>query len=281
MIRCIQWAFDAILRSNVGSVIYASVFATLLAACGAPGMKPTAPGAVAERPAADQPVTTEARRIARSHVELGAAYLQASKMGTAMEEARLAVALDPSYAPGYHLLGEVHMFLDEKDAAQKAFEAAIARAPGDPDINNTYGWFLCANGRERDGLALLAKSARNPFNASPARPATNAGLCYLRLKDEKSAADRFAKALSLDPTNSVAAFHLGEIAYRQGDYARARDLATELNQNNAPTPESVWLGLRAERKLGNRASEATYVAQLRNKFRSSRQYQDYLAGRFE
>jgi type IV pilus assembly protein PilF len=266
-----------LIRSIVGPLSAA----VLLVACSAPGMKTASPGEVAERPAADQPVTTEVRRVARAHVELGTAYLQASKMGTAMEEARLAIAIDPAYAPGYHLLGQVHMFLEEKDAAQKAFDAALARAPGDPDINNTYGWFLCVNGREQDGLAMLAKSAQNPFNTTPTRPLTNSGLCYLRLKDEKNAADRFAKALQADPTNSVAAYQLGEIAFHQGDYARARDLATELNQNSEPTPESVWLGLRAERKLGNQEAEATYVAQLRNKFRSSKQYQDYLAGRFE
>ena len=265
------------IRSIVGPLSVA----VLLAACSAPGVKMASSGEVAERPAADQPVTTDARRIARSHVELGTAYLQASKMGTAMEEAKIAIAVDPSYAPAYHLLGQVHMFLEEKDAARQAFDAALARAPGDPDINNTYGWFLCVNGREQEGLAMLAKSAQNPFNTTPTRPLTNAGLCYLRLKDEKSAADRFAKALVVDSTNTVAAYQLGEIAYRQGDYARARDLATELNQNGEPTPESVWLGLRVERKLGNREAEATYVAQLRNKFRGSQQYQDYLAGRFE
>ncbi len=252
----------------------------LLSACGTPGLNASL-GGVAERPEADQPVRTEARRIARSHVELGTAYLRASKFGTALEEARVAIAIDPGYAPGYHLLGQVHMFLDEKDAAQRAFDAALSRAPGDPEINNTYGWFLCASGREQDGLVMLAKSAQNPFNQRATQPLTNEGLCYLRLKDERSAADRFAKALSIDPTNTVAMYQLGEIAYRQGDYQRARDMATELNQSGEPSAESVWLGLRAERKLGNREAEATYVAQLRNKFRNSRQYQDYLAGRFE
>lgn len=252
----------------------------LLSACSTPGVD-SASGGGAERPAADQPVRTEVRRAARSHVELGTAYLQASRFGTALEEARTAIAIDPSYAPGYHLLGRVHMYLNEKDAAQKAFEAALARAPGDPDINNTYGWFLCVSGREQDGLAMLAKSAQNPFNPKPTQPLTNEGLCYLQLKDEKAAAERFARALQVDPTNTVAMYQLGEIAYRQGDYPRARDLATELNQNSEPTAASVWLGLRVERKLGNRAAEATYVAQLRNKFRDSQQYQDYLAGRFE
>jgi len=253
-----------------------------LAGCNTPGAPTSAAGSdVSERPAADQPVTTQARRIASSHVELGTAYLQASKMGTAIEEAHYAIAIDPSYAPGYHLLGQVHMYLNENEAAQRAFQEALARAPGDPDINNTYGWFLCVNGREQEGLALLQKAAQNPFNTTPARPVTNAGLCYLRMKDEKAAADQFARALVLDPANTVAAYQLGEIAYRQGDYVRARDFVTELNQANEPTAESVWLGLRVERKLGNREAEAAYVAQLRNKFRTSRQYQDYLAGRFE
>lgn len=260
---------------RIGVVLFG---AWLLAACAGGGEWR---GEGAERPSADQPVTTEARRVARSHVELGTAYLSAGRFGTAMEEARLAVRIDPSYAPAHHLLGQVYVHLDENPQAQSAFERALSLAPGDPELSNTFGWFLCATGHEKEGLAWLAKSAANPFYDSPTRPHTNSGLCYLRLKNDEAAASSFARALVLDNRNATAAYNLAAIAYRKGEFQHARDMITELNRSESPTAESVWLGLRVEHKLGNREAEASYVAQLRKGFESSQQYQDYLAGRFE
>lgn len=256
----------------------------LLAACAsAPSGPPAAKVAEgeAERPVSEQPVVTDQRRMARSHVELGNAYLQSGRIGTAMEEARVSVAIDPSYAPAQLLLASVHALLDEKPAAQKAFEAAVAVAPGDPEVNNAYGWFLCTNGREKEGLERLAKAQQNPFYTTPTRPATNAGLCMLRMKDEKGAASQFAKAYTLDPSNTVALFNLAELAFKQGDFTRARALVTELNQRSEVSAESVWLGLRIERKLGHQEAMESYAQKLKGRFPDSQQYQDYLAGNFE
>ena len=235
----------------------------------------------AERPAADQPATTEARKIARAHVELGVAYLEINRLGTAMEEARLAVLVDPAYAPAHQLLAEVYARLDEKPQALASFEKALSLAPGDPDLSNTFGWFLCSTGREKEGLEWLAKSAANPFNTTLSQPYTNSGLCQLRLKNDTAAAASFARALAIDGNNATAAFNLAAIAYRKGDLIQARALITELIRSEKPTADAVWLGIRVEHKLGNKEAEASYIAQLRKGFESSQQYLDYQAGRFE
>ncbi|WP_341679433.1 tetratricopeptide repeat protein [Niveibacterium sp. SC-1] len=125
------------------------------------------------------------------------------------------------------------------------------------------------------------RSKQNPFYTTPTRPATNAGLCLLRAKDEKGAAAQFAKAYTLDPSNTVALFNLAELAYKQGDFNRARGLVTELNQRSDVNPEIVWLGLRIERKLGHQDAMESYAQKLKGRFPDSQQYQDYLAGNFE
>ena len=48
-----------------------------------------------------------------------------------------------------------------------------------------------------------------------------------------------------------------------------------------PTAESLWLALRIERKLGDRAAEIKQSAELRRRFPGSKEYQDLLKGRFE
>ncbi len=253
--------------------------AAALSACSTPSSQGGA--GVADRPSTDQPVTTEARKRSRAHVELGNEYVKAGRLGVAMEEARIAVQEDPTYAAAHHLQALVHMYLDEQKAAQSAFERALSLAPGDPEINNSFGWFLCNGGQEQRGLELLAKAAQNPYYETPTRPYTNSGLCYLKLKNDDAARGQFARAVALDPNNATALFNLASIAYRKGELQKARDLVTDLNRIGEPTAASVWLGLRIEHKLGNREAEAAYVAQLRRRFATSQEYQDYLQERFD
>lgn len=48
-----------------------------------------------------------------------------------------------------------------------------------------------------------------------------------------------------------------------------------------PTAEMVWLLLRIERHLGNKAAEASLATQLRRKYPDSPEYQALLKGDFE
>ncbi|NML24158.1 type IV pilus biogenesis/stability protein PilW [Zoogloea dura] len=234
-----------------------------------------------ERPVSEMPVQTDARRKAKVHVELGQAYFQAGRFGVALDEARAAAGYDSGYAPAYQLMGQVHMYLEENPVAEASFEHARRLAPGDPEIMNSYGWFLCSTGKERAGLALLTTAVRNPYYQTPARALTNIGLCHLRLKDDAAAEPYFIRALEADDTNLPAIYHLASITYRRGAYEAARRYVAALHKLGEPTAESLWLGIRIERRLGDRAAEATLVQQLRRRFPASPEFQAFQQGQYQ
>lgn len=234
-----------------------------------------------ERPVSEMPVQTDARRKAKVHVELGQAYFQAGRFGVALDEARAAAGYDSGYAPAYQLMGQVHMYLEENPVAEASFEHARRLAPGDPEIMNSYGWFLCSTGKERAGLELLTTAARNPYYQTPARALTNIGLCHLRLKDDAAAEPYFIRALEADDTNLPAIYHLASITYRRGAYEAARRYVAALHKLGEPTAESLWLGIRVERRLGDRAAEATLVQQLRRRFPASPEFQAFQQGQYQ
>ncbi len=259
----------------------AAAVAALVVLSGCAGIAVPPIGDAAQRPAAELPTTSDAQAAAKIHVELGTAYFQARRFGVALDEARVAQAFDPNYAPTYHLMGQVYMFLEEPDSARRSFEQAARLAPGDPEINNSYGWFLCVTSHEKDGLERLAAAARNPYYKTPTRPYTNAGLCHLRLKDDASAEAQFIRAAQADPNNALARFHLAAIAYRRGALVAARHYLRELHELAEPTPDSLWLGIRIERGAGNRDSEEAYAAQLKSRFPTSPEYEKFSKGQFE
>lgn len=254
-------------------------FALFLGAC-AGGGRPV-PKKDAEVPVSQQASVGSAQGRAKTHTELGTLYYQAGNMQIASQEARIALDSDPNYAPGYNLLGLIHLYLREMPQAQDNFERASRLAPGDPEIANNYGWLLCQSGRENEALQLFMLSARNPLYKTPTKPYTNAGLCALRLKDEKGAEEYFQRAAQADASNAQAIFHLADMLYRRGDYAIARKYVAEVMRLNPPNAESLWLALRIERKLGDRSAEASYASQLRRGFAGTPQHQALMQGKFE
>ena len=233
------------------------------------------------RPLSDLTPATPAQARARVHVDLGMAYFEIGRYDVALDEAKIALGDSPDYAPAFHLLGLAYMLVEEYAAAGENFERALRLAPGDPDFNNSYGWFLCLRGREREGLERLAVAARNPYYRHPARPLTNAGLCHLRLADDGAAEAQFQRALQADPDNGQVLYQLAAIAYRGGRLEPARTYLVRLHQRLGPNPASAWLGLRTERRLGNHDAEASYAAQLRSRFAQSEEYQLMTRGKFE
>ncbi len=238
-------------------------------------------GAAPTRPLADAAAATPADAKALVHVQLGTAYVSVARYEVALDEAKAALAESSSYAPAYHLLGIVYMFLGDTGRARENLETALRSAPGDPDFNNSYGWFLCRQGQTAEGLDYLARAARNPYYRYQTRPFTNAGLCLLQQNDPVAAEAQFASAVVADPTNSQALYQLALLAYQRGDYAVAHERLVRMHREVEPSAASAWLGVRTERRLGNRDAEASYAAQLRSRFSTSPEYQQMQEGRYE
>lgn len=262
----------------MNKTIVAISMALLLAACMTPGPD-SGPGA--RQAVSAQPATSEAQQRAKVHTELGSLYMLDGRSAIALEEARIALSADPSYAPAFNLLGLTHMVLNEPRLAEDNFQKALSLAPGDPEISNNYGWFLCQNGREKSSIGYFMAAARNPLYTTPTKPYTNAGICSLRMKDDTAAEDYLLTALRLSPTNTQALFWLADIAYRKGRHSEARQWATDIEKMMEPTAEVVWLALRIERKLGNREAEARYASQLRRRFPGSPEQRMLSQGQYE
>lgn len=230
-----------------------------------------------------QTSNTDAQKRAKIHTELASGYLQLGRFGVAQDEARIAIEADPSYAPGYNLMGLVYMNLQENAAAEDQFRKALKLAPGDPEINNNFGWFLCQTEREKQSISYFMAAIRNPLYTTPSKSMTALGLCYLKMNDDRLAEDFLRKALRADGAsgNVQALYWLSDIYYRNRRYNEARSTLADLHKSMDPSSQSLWLALRVERKIGDREGEARYASQLRRKFQGSQEYQKLMQGQYE
>lgn len=248
----------------------------LLAACAGTPSAPEAPAGSALIGEAGEP-----RNRARAHTDLASAYYQRGNMGVALEELRIAVASDSSYAPAHGLLGLVYLDLREEKLAAQSFERALGLAPNDAEINHNYGVFLCQTKREPESVKYFMQAIKNPLYAAPWRSYSAAGVCSLRTNNVKDAEQYFERALRLSPDEPLSLLNLGQIRYKQSKMDEARRLVSRYNKVSDPSAESLWLALRIERKTGQRVAEQSYATQLRRRFPGSPEYQSLQRGQFD
>jgi len=237
----------------------------------------------------EQPANTrtqnasDPRNRAKIHTELGAMYFQGGSMSVALDELGIALAADSSYFQAYSIRGLVYGALKEYAKAESDFQRALSLAPNDPEVNNNYGWYLCDTGRERQSIAYFLNALKSPLYETPERAYTNAGTCALKAGDLDGAQGYLLQGIQLSRDGGMAArFQMAKLLYKRGTLEEARlYLADVLKMMEPPTAEAIWLGLRIERKLGNRVAEGGFASQLRGRYPASPEYQEFLKGNFE
>jgi type IV pilus assembly protein PilF len=269
----------------VWRVLGAALLAALIGGCASTGEGVPQPDRSAQR-GSDPGVgqvgeTRDARSRAKAHADLAGAYYELGNLGVALEEARIAVQADSNYAPAYNVLGLVNMELKDNATADANFKRGLQLSPQDPDLNHNYGWFLCQTGREDQSIAWFLNAVRDPLYQTPAKSYAAAGRCLVK-RNPTEAATYFDRALRLDANNLQAMLPYAELLYRQGKLNEAKALVTRFNRLVPDgTPESLWLGVRIERKLGDRLAEANLASQLRRRYAGSDEYRALQRGEYD
>ncbi|HMM46472.1 MAG TPA: type IV pilus biogenesis/stability protein PilW [Thiobacillaceae bacterium] len=221
------------------------------------------------------------RQRARVFTELAGAYFARGQYKIALDELRKAITVDNRYGPAYNLYGQIYMELAEDRVAEDNFRRAIDLDRNDSAARNNYGWFLCTRGRYDEGLEQFRLALANPLYARPEQAMANAGLCAERKGDPALAEANLQKSLKLQPDNPNTLLKLAGLYLRQDRLAEARQLLARHAELAVPTAESLWLGVRLERKRGDRAQEAAYGLQLRKNFPDTEETKRLLRGQYE
>jgi type IV pilus assembly protein PilF len=257
---------------RVAIVLFCAGSAGLLSGCTASALGGAAASAAANKLTANTPAPqapeqkADPKEAARLRVELASLYFSRGSIGPALDEASSAAKLDPENPHAFNLLGLINMQLKEDGQAVQNFERALRLAAADPDINNNYGWFLCERGRHGESIKFFLTAVRSPLYANVDRSLVNAGICSRRRGDDVEARRFFEQALGVRASQPVALFNLADISFASGRVPDARAFLNRYMQAAAPTAEVLWLGVRVERALGDRQSEAIYAQQLRRLF---------------
>ena len=239
-------------------------------------MKNSPPAAVAPESAHAQ-----AQRRAELRLQLAVGYVQHGQTEVAMQEINQALAADPNYADAYNLRGLIYLRQDDAAQAEDSFRRAIAIKPRDPDTRHNYGWLLCQQKRYADAMAQFGAALAVPTYQDAAKTLMTQGVCQIQAGDRAAAEKSLTQAYEMDAGNPVIGYNLASLLFQREDYTRAQFYIRRINNGQQANAESLWLGVKTERRLGNREAMAQLASQLQRRFPQSRESLAYERGNFD
>lgn len=223
-----------------------------------------------------------AEQSARIHTELAGEYFNRGQYKVALEEVDEALKSNANYAPAFSMLGLIYMALDEDGKAQSNFDRALRGEPGNSEIHNNYGWFLCERYPEQMDRAInhFMTALKDPLYETRHVAYANAGLCELKRNNFSKASLYFRESLSRQPNYRPALVGLIEMDFKKGNIAAARSKLSEFMQTYQPTARSLWLGIQIEQASGNARAADSYRFQLQKNYPNSREIKAVREGGF-
>ena len=227
--------------------------------------------------ASDEP---DARKRARIRLQLAVGYFEQGQTTVALDELKQSIAADPTYGDAYNLRGLIYMRLNDFRFAEENFKRALDISPRDSNVMHNLGWLYCQQARYPESQQIFTKALSDPLYGERAKSFMAMGLCQVRAGQPAEAEASLLKSYEYDAGNPVTAYNLATLLYKRGDFVRTLFYVRRLNNSELANAESLWLGIKVERRLNNREAVEQLSAQLMKRFPQSPEAGAYQRGSF-
>jgi type IV pilus assembly protein PilF len=243
------------------------VLSVLLAAC------------VSNAPESSRNPEQMEKEAADYNLQLGIGYLRQGEYQLALEKLKKSAEQDPTVPETHMALGYLYEQINEPKDAESHLRRAARLAPDDPEVQNTFGVFLCKQGSAKEALKSFDKAALAPLYRTPEAAYTNAGVCARTSGMPDEADEYFRKALAKNANYDEALLQLASLNFERANYFPARAFTERFLQNHKATPEALLLGVNIERAMGNTEAAGVYAARLAREFPGSAEARQVLERR--
>lgn len=248
-------------------VVWMAILLPALYGCAGTGPAPVG-NSVEPLTASDEP---EARKRARIRMELATGYFEQGQATIALDELKQVLVIDPNFPDAYNLRGLIYMRLADFRLADESFRKALTINPRDPNTLHNYGWMLCQQARFAEANAAFTQALASPVYGGQAKSWMTMGLCQMRAGQRPEAERSLAHSYEIDAGNPITGYNLALLLFQRGDFPRAQFYIRRLNNTELANAETLWLGVKVERRMDNKAAMDQLSEQLKKRFGSSRE----------
>ncbi len=222
-------------------------------------------------------VTVKSKEASEYNAQLGAKYLRRGELDQAKVKLEKALEQDDNNANAHAFYGQLQHRVANPDAANYHFKKAILLEPEEAEHRNSYGVYLCQINDYDGAIAEFEAAANNPYYQTPEFALDNAGLCMLESNQYEQANVYLRKALRANTKFAKAYLHMSELLFKQGRLAVANAYFQRFTAYGRDSAESLLLGLKINRDLGDQPKAEQYASRLLNEFPESHEAGEYLS----
>ncbi len=155
--------------------------------------------------------------------------------------------------------------------ADASFQRALSINPASAEVKHNYGVLLCKQSRTEEALRMFGAAIATPGYSQRANTWMEQGVCQLQAGQKADAEQSFLRSYEIDPGNPVSGYNIGLLLFQRAEAVKAQFYMRRINNGDYATAESLWLGIKIERRLGNVEAVAQLGNQLRKRFPQSTQ----------
>ncbi len=171
------------------------------------------------------------------------------KYPEAIDAYKLAIRLDPNYAPAFGGLGDAYLNSGNSQQAEVAYKEQARLSPNDAQAQFDLGYFYNAMGRHGEAFQPLVKATSLDPNFAEAF--YGIGYAYLRGTEFEKSIGYLRSAVRLKPDYGEAYFGLGQAYAKLGKADLANEQVKKLNTIDAK------LARRLEKEIQSELASAT------------------------
>lgn len=203
--------------------------AMLLSACVSEPIDPSFKGSDA----------VDRQEAAKTRVSLGLTYLKNGNYAQAKSNLDRALQFDPRSSDAHFAMAYYYQQVDETKLAEQYYESALDLSNDNPDIVNSYGVFLCQQGKYNKAKEYFLDAVNAQNYAATAETYENLAICTQSQGDTAGAINYFNSALNHQPTRSSTLLMLTDLYVEQGQWDDAKKKLSRYERTAPVSAESL------------------------------------------
>jgi type IV pilus assembly protein PilF len=172
------------------------------------------------------------------------------------------------------------MRLNDFGFAEESFNKALSIRPKDANVLHNIGWLKCQQALYLQSLRYFSQALSDPFYGERAKTLMAQGLCQLRAGMRAEAEASLLKSYEYDAGNPVTGYNLANVLFLNEAYVRSQFYIRRLNNSELANAESLWLGIKVEKRLNDTDALTQLGTQLEKRYPQSRETSSYRRGAF-
>lgn len=191
------------------------------------------------------------QKAAKTRVSLGLTYLKNGNFSQAKFNLDKALEFAPRSADVHYGLAYYYQTVGENDSAEKSYQTAMDYDPNNPDLANSYGAFLCQQGKYPQAKHFFLKAINSSNYISSAETYENLALCSQSQGYQTEASEYLRSAVKHQPGRAKSLYLLTQSLILEENWQEAKDVLRKYEKVAQVNAETLLLSTQIEQGLGN------------------------------